>query len=187
MSRTPVKASTIQIHAAGSRTEETHATTLLTGNIMKLSSLKHVLAVTALSVVPFAGLAETARKQPLKPEDCDILIFEHFRNKDLDAVVSLFEADATFYADDKTVLRGHAAIRKAMSPWIDAHKLEWIKGPVAYVNASNDLAILRGTWAATFKDKDGKLTTTTGKNVELVRKQADGTWRFVIDHATGAN
>ena len=124
---------------------------------------------------------------PMKPEDCDLLIFEYMRQKNLQAVVELFEADATFVLGDGSVVQGHDAIREAVKGWIDAEKLEWTYGPIAYQDKSGSIALLRGTWSATFRDEAGKISTSTGKNVEIVRRQPDGTWRFVIDHAKGAD
>ncbi|KPW34723.1 Uncharacterized protein ALO87_00038 [Pseudomonas syringae pv. apii] len=121
-----------------------------------------------------------------KPEDCDRLIFEHMQNGDLDSAVALFEPDCVFVVSDDNVVVGHAAIREALRGWINAQKLEWIEGPTALLNASQDIAVLRGTWAATFKGDDGQLTVTKGRNVEVVRRQADGTWRFIIDDVNGA-
>ena len=31
-------------------------------------------------------------------------------------------------------------------------------------------------------DADGKPIQITGKNAEVVQRQPDGTWRFIIDH-----
>jgi uncharacterized protein (TIGR02246 family) len=154
---------------------------------MKLSFFKTAILLAAMSIASQAGADSLPKKVPMKPEEVDILIFEHFRNNDLDAVMSLYEPDATLVIDDKTFARGHEAMRKVLSGFLNAEKLEWVKGPVAWVNSTNDLAITRGTWRATFKDKDGKLTTIMGKNVEIVRKQPDGSWRFVVDHANGAD
>ncbi|WP_439885364.1 YybH family protein [Pseudomonas syringae] len=83
-------------------------------------------------------------------------------------------------------LIGHAAIREALSGWIKAVNLEWVEGPTALLNASKDIAVLTGAWVATFKGEDGELTVTKGRNVEVVRLQSDGTWRFIIDDANGA-
>ena len=121
-----------------------------------------------------------------KPEDCDRLIFEHMRNGDLDSAVSLFEPDCVFVLGDKKVIVGHAAIREALRGWIEAENLEWVEGPTAILNASQDIAVLTGAWAATFRGEDGQLTVTKGRNVEVVRRQPDGTWRFIIDDANGA-
>jgi ketosteroid isomerase-like protein len=123
----------------------------------------------------------------MKPEDCDLLIFEYMRQKNIEAVVDLFEPGATFILEGGSLVRGHDAIREAVKGWIDAEKLEWTYGPIAYEDASGSIALLRGTWSATFRDEAGTVSTSTGKNVEIVRRQPDGTWRFVIDHARGAD
>jgi ketosteroid isomerase-like protein len=58
---------------------------------------------------------------------------------------------------------------------------------VSFVNADGDLALVRGSWTALAKKPDGSPTRISGKNVELVRRQADSTWRFVIDHPRAAD
>ena len=123
----------------------------------------------------------------MKPEECDILIFKHMLNGDLDAVLALFEETARFVTGTGDVVEGHEAIRPHVEACLNAEKLEWTYGPKAYLDSTGSLALLRGSWEATFLTSDGNLEVQTGKNVEVVRKQADGSWRFVIDHAAGAD
>jgi ketosteroid isomerase-like protein len=47
--------------------------------------------------------------------------------------------------------------------------------------------MLRAAWSATAPGPDGKPVTVTGNNVEVVRRQPDGTWLFVIDNPRGAD
>jgi ketosteroid isomerase-like protein len=47
----------------------------------------------------------------------------------------------------------------------------------------HDLALLR----ADFTLRDGNKVIASGSTAELVRKQADGSWLYVIDHAAGAS
>lgn len=48
----------------------------------------------------------------------------------------------------------------------------------------DDLALLRADWILVSDDGE---TLASGSSVELVRRQADGFWRYVIDHAVGAS
>lgn len=123
----------------------------------------------------------------LKPEDCDLLMSEAIRNKDLEAAVRLYEEDAVFILEGDKTVSGLDAVREALRPFMFVEDFSFTTGPAAYVSAAGDIALLRGTWSAKTKDADGNESIITGKDVEVVRKQADGTWRFVIDHPTGAN
>ena len=40
-------------------------------------------------------------------------------------------------------------------------------------------------YAITGTGPDGKRTSSSARGTEVVRRQADGTWRFVIDSPTG--
>ena len=117
-----------------------------------------------------------------KPEDCDLLIFEAIKNKDLEAAVAVYETNATFVLDSGEAVTGVEAIRETLRGWMDLEDPQFTMPLRTFMNAEENLAILRGSWSAIAKGPDGKPTKITGKNVEVVRKQADGTWRFVIDH-----
>jgi ketosteroid isomerase-like protein len=60
-------------------------------------------------------------------------------------------------------------------------RLEVIK----VVAGAGDLAVLYNDWAMSATDPDGKATERTGKAIEVVRRQADGSWRFVVDDPYG--
>jgi uncharacterized protein (TIGR02246 family) len=122
-----------------------------------------------------------------KPEECDILIVEAIKRKDLEAAVALYEPNATFVLDSGEVITGRAAIREALKAWIGLDDVRFTTEIKAIQSADGNLAMSRGTWSATTKGPDGKPVTLTGKNVEVVRRQPDGTWLFVIDNPRGAD
>jgi len=121
-----------------------------------------------------------------KPEDCDLIIFESIRTKDLERAVALYEPNATFITDTGPVV-GQEAIRNVLSGWMDLEEPEFTTDLVSFVDSDGELALVRGSWTALAKGPEGTPMRISGKNVELVRRQADGTWRFVIDHPRGAD
>ncbi len=49
-----------------------------------------------------------------------------------------------------------------------------------------DLTLLRGQWEITGMDPSGQpLAPTRHSSTEVVRRQPNGTWRYVIDHPFG--
>ena len=48
-----------------------------------------------------------------------------------------------------------------------------------------DLAYLSNTWWLTGTGPDGKPLTMGATTAEVVRRQADSTWRYVIDNVWG--
>ena len=120
-----------------------------------------------------------------RPEECDLKIAEAVNAGDLEAAVALYEDDAAFVAGPDNVVRGSAAIRQMMTGMI-AEKPR-LKIEVPLVVQSGDLALLFSKWSATSVGADGKESTMSGNGREVVRRQADGTWKFVIDHPTGGD
>jgi ketosteroid isomerase-like protein len=52
----------------------------------------------------------------------------------------------------------------------------------------DELALLRSQWEMTGRDLSGQpLEPTRHSSTEVVRRQSDGTWRYVIDHPSGAD
>jgi ketosteroid isomerase-like protein len=52
---------------------------------------------------------------------------------------------------------------------------------VTRVLESGGLALVAGVWSFTGTAPDGSPVTLTGHNADVLRRQADGSWRFVID------
>jgi len=50
---------------------------------------------------------------------------------------------------------------------------------------AGDLALLASTWSLAGTGPDGKPVSMSGQGREVVRRQPDGTWRFVIDAPNG--
>jgi ketosteroid isomerase-like protein len=58
---------------------------------------------------------------------------------------------------------------------------------VTRVLEAGGLALVAGHWSFTGTAPDGKPLTLTGHNADVLRRQADGTWRFVIDNPWGTD
>ena len=54
------------------------------------------------------------------------------------------------------------------------------------VSQSGDLAVVTAKWDLSMTGPDGKPVNMTGQSVEVVRRQPDGRWLFVIDLPFGA-
>lgn len=116
-------------------------------------------------------------------EDTDRLFAERLNAGDVDGLVALYEPTATLVRQDRTAAVGTEAIRQELSGIVGA-KLQIIMN-VFRVLGSGDVAVLYNDWNATGTDRDGKRIELSGRAVEVVRRQADGTWRFAIDDPDG--
>ena len=120
-----------------------------------------------------------------KPEECDLLLLEALGKEDLDAAVALYEPNATFVVSADQVVTGQAAIRKVMQGFIAAKATFNIEAVTAVPSADGSVAVTRVNGSSTSPGPDGKPITTPLHSVEVVRKQADGTWLFIIDDPSG--
>src|SRR5581483_8068547 len=121
-----------------------------------------------------------------KPEECDTLLAEAINKGDVETAVALYESTAAFVQQPGQVVTGHAAIREAMKAFAGLKPTRKIDVS-AVQNGGGDVALLRSKWSLTGAGPDGKPVTMSGNGTEVVRRQADGTWRFVIDNPSGAD
>ncbi len=120
-----------------------------------------------------------------RPEECDLLIAVSINAGDLEGAVALYESDARFVAGPDNVVAGSDGIREVMRAMLADKPRLTIEVPK--VVQSGDLALLCSKWSSTTIGPDGKEKTDAGNGREVVRRQADGTWRFVIDYPNGGD
>lgn len=116
----------------------------------------------------------------LTPEDVDRLFGECFNAGDVEGLVSLYERGGTLLAQDGTELVGHAAIRAWATEILQAKPRIEMK-VLKVVQGGGDVAAVYNDWKLWIAAADGKEMEVSGKAAEIVRRQADGTWLFVID------
>ena len=121
-----------------------------------------------------------------KPEECDTLLVEAVNRGDLEAAVALYEPNASFVLESGQVVTGKAAIREAMQGFL-ALKPKFTIEVKAVQSGDGGLALTRGKWSLSGTGPDGKPTAMSGNSTEVVRRQTDGTWLFVIDNPRGAD
>ena len=107
------------------------------------------------------------------PSEIHTLFFDAFNRGDVEALVALYEPAAALVTRDGTVV-GHDAIRDAYKTMI-AGKARMELTTRAVIQ-SGELAVLHASWTY---HRGG--TATPGLSTEVVRRQPDGTWLFVID------
>ena len=121
-----------------------------------------------------------------KPEDCDFLLVEALGKGDLEAALALYEPNASFVLDSGQVVTGAAAIREVMQGFL-ALKPKFTMEVKAVQNGDENIALLRGKWNLTGTGPDGKPMIMSGNSTEVVRRQPDGSWKFIIDNPRGAD
>jgi uncharacterized protein (TIGR02246 family) len=119
-----------------------------------------------------------------KPEECDLLLIEAMNKGDLDSAMALYEPKATYVLDSGEVITGREAIREAARGFL-VLKPKFTIAVKALLSGDAELALTSATWSVTGIDAEGKPFSGSGKSKEVVRRQADGTWMFVIDNPHG--
>jgi uncharacterized protein (TIGR02246 family) len=120
-----------------------------------------------------------------KPEECDLLLLKAVEKGDLDAAVALYEPNANFVVSTDQAVTGHAAIREVMQGFITAKATFNIDAVTVVQSTDGSVAVTRVKGSSTSPGPDGNPVTTPIHSVEVVRKQPDGTWLFIIDDPSG--
>jgi uncharacterized protein (TIGR02246 family) len=120
-----------------------------------------------------------------RPEECDLKLAEAINVGDAAAAAEFYEDDARFVAGPGNIVEGKAAIGELMKGMVADKPRLTLEVPL--VVQSGDLALLCSKWTSTTKGADGKDKTDSGNGREVVRRQSDGTWKFVLDHPTGGD
>lgn len=105
---------------------------------------------------------------------------ELFNKGDAAGLASLYEAEAVFTPQPGTVLRGIEAIRPAIEAFVNTGFKMTLT--TVYLIENGDLGLLSGAWQL----KNGQETAMSGKTSEVVRRGADGSWRYLIDNPFSA-
>lgn len=104
---------------------------------------------------------------------------------DIDALLDLYEPDALLAPRPGERASGHAAIRAALEELLAlGGRMESRNN---YCMRVGDIALLQGEWVLRFTTPDGEPAELGSRTAEVVRRQPDGTWRYVVDHAFGSD
>ena len=102
--------------------------------------------------------------------------------KDPDAWVAFYAENATVLPPNEKTLTDKASIHKSIAELLSLPGLSLSWEPTRVeVAKSGDLAYLYGAYSLTMTDEKGKPVTDFGKNVEIWKKQGDGSWRCIVD------
>jgi uncharacterized protein (TIGR02246 family) len=105
--------------------------------------------------------------------------------KDIDKIVSYWTDDAFLMQEGRPPLKGKQAIRQMVeeSFKIPGFSISWQPQSVE-VSDNGDMAYMIENAQVSFTDSTGKAITINNKAVTVWRKQADGSWKNVVDIST---
>lgn len=120
------------------------------------------------------------------PEDCSRVLVAALESGDIELSVALYETNAVLFKKSGEVMTGLDAIRENNAGVIALKP----KFTIAFINATlsgdGTLATNRMKAELAFTKPDGKLVQTNVDTLEVLRKQEDGSWRYIIDDPYGS-
>jgi uncharacterized protein (TIGR02246 family) len=119
------------------------------------------------------------------PEQVLESIVSGINSGDLESLMPLYESEAAFAAEPGSLAHGPSGVREALTGFIAMKgKLDL---EVTRVLEVGDLALVIGVWSFNGTGPDGELMELSARNADVLRRQSDGTWRFVIDNPWGTD
>lgn len=117
------------------------------------------------------------------PQDVPRLIIEALNAQDLEAAMSLYEENAILVPEPGVVAAGQDQIREALTDLLTLKPRGTISTKTT--DLTGDIALLHSPWTQVGTDAEGNEVSFSGITAEVVRKQADGTWKYVVDDPWG--
>jgi len=113
-----------------------------------------------------------------RPDQASKLFEERFAVADLDGLMDLYEDDAVF-TNAGGAHEGSEAIREVLAGYLATGASIVMNESVAF--EAGDLALVHWAWTMTFPDE----RVAEGATAEVLRRQTDGSWKFIIDNPDG--
>lgn len=110
-------------------------------------------------------------------------VVEGINTANYELLLSLYEPNAAFATRPGSLAHGLGDVCQALDGFIALNgKLDLTVSRVLEVG---DLALVIGEWSFTGTRPDGEPVTLAARNADVLRRQPDGSWRFVIDNPWG--
>jgi uncharacterized protein (TIGR02246 family) len=120
-----------------------------------------------------------------RPDEMHAAFKARLNAGDLEGLVALYEPNSKLVPQPGQEVQGREAVRAALQGFLAIKPR--MEMTTRYVLEAGDTAVLSGQWKLTGRGADGMAVVLTGKSVEVLRRQPDGTWLFVLDHPFGAD
>lgn len=119
------------------------------------------------------------------PEQMNTVFAEAFNSKQVENLMLLYQPDAVLVRLDGSIAQGSEQIRDELT-----HLLKIgirAVGDNQFAITHGDIALLRANFTITAVNETGQEVQIKGSSSEVVRRQPDGSWLYVVDHPFGAN
>ena len=112
-------------------------------------------------------------------------VVEGINTGNFETLMALYEPEAAFATQPGKLAHGLGGIRDALGGFVAMNgKLDL---EVSRVLEVGDLALVVGDWSFIGTGPHGEPVKLAARNADVLRRQADGSWRFVIDNPWGTD
>lgn len=123
--------------------------------------------------------ATTTPVLPRTPEACIAEIGRLLNAGDVAALMAHYEPGAVFVPSPGVVCATPETIAASMAEFIAYRPV--LRTEVTAVHQSGDIALVLVDWSMRGTAPDGSAVEQGGRSTDVLRRQADGTWRVLID------
>ena len=120
---------------------------------------------------------------PTEPEGMAAALLERFNSGKVGAMMSLYAPEAVFVAKDGRTITDHTEIAAELER--DLSLGLPLEAKARHVFVAGDIAQIVLDWSIDGAGPDGEHVHLGGSASDIVRRGADGLWRYVIDNNLG--
>ena len=136
-------------------------------------------AVADVLSAPAVGMSTATPEQVLES------IVTGINSGNLDSLMPLYERKAAFATQPGSLAHGAPGVHGALTGFMSMKgKLDLEVTRVLEVDV---LALVIGVWSFNGTGPDDEPVRLEARNADVLRRQTDGTWRFVIDNPWGTD
>ena len=118
--------------------------------------------------------------RPKRPQDVHATFAAAFNTGDVNTVMNMYDVTGIIVPEPGKPVSGKEEFKKAIEAILSIKGKMEIK--TAYCLQTGDIAVGRSEWNI----KDGNDIKVSAKGIEVMKQQANGTWKIIVDHAFGA-
>ena len=119
------------------------------------------------------------------PLDVISQLVDAMNQRDLERALRLFEPGATFVVQPGVVVTGPSETRQALADFMALTPRFTIEAQ--QVVEAGDVALYCARWNLQGTDPAGKRVYMNGRSSSILRRQANGTWLFLLDNPWGTD
>lgn len=120
---------------------------------------------------------------PTEPEGMVATLIERFNSGKVSAMMGIYEPGAIFVANSGRVITDHAEIAAELQ--VDLALGLPLVAKARHVFVAGDIAQIVLDWSIDGTGPDGKHVHRGGSAADILRRGADGLWRYIIDNNQG--